>query len=143
MQYLVGEYEHQMDTKNRIRIPSKLAGEEKGFYLTRGIDTPCILAYYDEAFATLTNKILSQTMLCDSESSMANRIFAKNAIWLDCDAQGRMILPPKFKAYAKIDRDIVICGAGDHIEIWARDEYDRFYANENEDFTALLKKFRI
>lgn len=143
MQYLVGVYEHQMDTKNRIRIPSKLAGEEKGFYVTRGIDTACLLVYYDEAFTELTAKITSQTKLCDSESSMANRLFAKNALWLDCDAQGRMILSTRLKTYAKIDKDIVICGAGDHIEIWSQDEYDKYYSNEDEKYSALFKKLDI
>ena len=49
MFYLTGEYNHQMDTKNRIRIPNKLKGEERGLYFSKGTNN-CLFVYYEAEF---------------------------------------------------------------------------------------------
>ena len=49
-----------------------------------------------------------------------------------------MILPPNLKIHAKIDREIVICGAGSHIEIWAKEVYDEYFSDEDENFDELF-----
>ena len=142
MLYLTGEFNHQMDTKNRIRIPSKLAGDEKGFYFAKGTNN-CLFVYYLEAFNELSNQLRDKIKMSDEDGQKALRTFTKNFTWIEGDAQGRMILPAKLKEYAKIDRDIVICGAGTHIEIWSQKVHDEYFENEDENFDALFKKLDI
>lgn len=142
MFYLTGEYFHQMDTKNRIRIPNKLKGEEKGLYFSCGTNN-CIFVYSEEEFKKLVAKIEEHTQMSDDDGQLALRFFTKSFTWVDGDAQGRMILPPALKKYAKIDRDIVICGAGTRIEIWAKEVYDKYFANANDNFDSLFKKLGI
>lgn len=142
MFYLTGEYSHQMDTKNRIRIPNKLKGEERGLYFSKGTNN-CIFVYYEEGFKELINKLEDKIKMGDDDGQMALRVFAKSFTYVEGDAQGRMILPPKLKQFAKIDRDLVICGAGSHIEIWAKEVYDKYFEHEDVNFDALFKKLGI
>ena len=81
--------------------------------------------------------------MSDEDGQMALRVFAKSFTWVEGDAQGRMILPTKLKEYAKIDRDLVICGAGSHIEIWAKEVHDKYFENADENFDSLFKKLDI
>lgn len=142
MFYLTGEYNHQMDTKNRIRIPNKLKGEEKGLYFSKGTNN-CLFVYYEEAFKELIQKIEEKIKMTDTDGQLALRVFAKSFTYVEGDQQGRMILPTKLKEYAKIDKDLVICGAGSHIEIWAKEVHDKYFENEDVDFDELFKKLDI
>ena len=142
MFYLTGEYNHQMDTKNRIRIPNKLKGEEKGLYFSKGTNNR-LFVYYEEAFKELIQKIEEKIKMTDTDGQLALRVFAKSFTYVEGDQQGRMILPTKLKEYAKIDKDLVICGAGSHIEIWAKEVHDKYFENEDVDFDELFKKLDI
>ena len=135
MFYLTGEYAHQMDTKNRIRIPNKLKGEEKGLYFSKGTNN-CLFVYYEEGFKQLIEKLEQSVKISDAD-------FAKSFSYVEGDAQGRMILPQKLKEFAKIDKDIVICGAGERIEIWAKEVYDVYFSDEDENFDELFKQLDI
>ena len=81
--------------------------------------------------------------MTDTDGQLALRVFAKSFTYVEGDQQGRMILPTKLKEYAKIDKDLVICGAGSHIEIWAKEVHDKYFENEDVDFDELFKKLDI
>lgn len=142
MFYLTGEYTHQMDTKNRIRIPNKLKGEERCLYFSKGTNN-CLFVYYEEGFKQLIAQVEEKIKMGDYDGQKALRVFAKSFVPVEGDAQGRMILPQKLKEFAKIDKDIVICGAGSRIEIWAKEVYDKYFENEDENFDDLFKKLDI
>ena len=142
MLYLTGEFNHQIDNKNRIRIPNKLAGNETGFYFSKGTNS-CLFVYYKEAFNELAQKIMENARMSDEDENMALRVLSKSFTWVEGDSQGRMILPVKLKEFAKNDKDIVICGAGSHIEIWAQEVHDEYFRDEDENFDALFKKLRL
>ncbi len=142
MFYLTGEYAHQMDTKNRIRIPNKLKGEEKGLYFSKGTNN-CLFVYYEEGFKQLIEKLEQSVKISDTDKQKSARVFAKSFSYVEGDAQGRMILPQKLKEFAKIDKDIVICGAGERIEIWAKEVYDVYFSDEDENFDELFKQLDI
>lgn len=142
MFYLTGEYAHQMDTKNRIRIHNKLKGEEKGLYFSKGTNN-CLFVYYEEGFKQLIEKLEQSVKISDADKQKSARVFAKSFSYVEGDAQGRMILPQKLKEFAKIDKDIVICGAGERIEIWAKEVYDVYFSDEDENFDELFKQLDI
>ena len=142
MFYLTGEYAHQIDAKNRIRIPNKLKGNESGLYFSKGTNR-CLFVYYEEAFKKLIEQVEETCKLSNDDEQKGLRVFAKSFNYVEGDAQGRMILPQNLKQYAKIDRDVVICGAGSRIEIWAKEVYDSYFANEDEHFDELVKNLKI
>ena len=142
MSSFTGFYDHQLDTKNRIRIPSKLKGEEKGFYFAKGADR-CIFVYTKAGFDELVEQMHSNVNQINGDIRKAIRLLNKSFVWLEGDAQGRMILPPYLKEYARIEQDIVICGADKRIEIWSKAVYDEYYKNEDEDVLGIYDMLGI
>ena len=94
--------------------------------------------YYEEAFQELCRKIEENNKLTDERQRKAVRIFEKSAFHIEGDGQGRMVLPVLLKEHAKIDRELVICGAGTHIEIWAKEVYDKYFEGEEESFDDMF-----
>lgn len=141
MFFLTGEYNHQIDAKNRIRIPNKLKGENKNLYFTKGTNG-CLFVFSEDAFKEKLQK-LDEIKISDVEKQKGLRTFAKSFNYVEGDTQGRMIIPQKLKEYGKINKDIVICGAGTHIEIWAKEVYDEYFENEDSEFDNLFSMLDI
>ena len=138
-----GMFEHQLDDKNRLRIPSKfkkeLVGEsgEKSYSFFRGMNRCiCVMAddQLDETVAAISDDAIS-------ESSQAATMFFSSIFSAEEDAQGRVVLPPILKRIAGIKKDIITIGRGNRLEIWAAERYYEYI--EGVDFDAELKKLRI
>lgn len=141
MFFLTGEYNHQIDAKNRIRIPTKLKGNEESLYFSKGTNN-CLFVFtvaeVQEKFAALYDVKLN-----DVDKQKGLRAFTKSFQLVESDGQGRMIIPSALKQFAKIEKDIVICGAGSHIEIWAKEVYDEYFKDEDVDFDTLFNTLDI
>ena len=114
---VTGTYEHSIDAKGRLFIPAKLR-EELGAtcYLTMGIDA-CLAIYPQESWNVFTEKFASLPM---SQSKAMRPLFA-NAAKCEPDSQGRIVIPPRLRKYAGLDKDVVIIGVHNRAEIWAAD----------------------
>lgn len=131
MDFLTGEYDHQMDVKNRIRIPSKLRGKEEKLYFTKGTDG-CIFVFYEQVLKEMLAK-LEEMRLADPNPRKGVRSFTYSIKQVDVDPQGRLVIPAELVKYANIVKDVKICGAVTRIEIWAKETYDKYFAGENFD----------
>ena len=111
---MTGQYAHTIDAKGRLFIPAKLR-QELGdiFHVTVGQDH-CLSVYSDESWAAFMEKLKG---LSYNEVKRLRGLFAYGA---DCepDAQGRILLPAKLREYAGLDKDVVIIGSFDRVEIW-------------------------
>lgn len=130
-----GLFEHQLDDKNRLRIPSRfkkeLTGEhgEKTYSFFRGMNR-CICVMEDEL---LDEKIAAFADEGISEASKASTMFFGNIFPAEEDAQGRVVLPTVLKKMAGIKKDIVTLGRGKRLEIWAAERYYEFIEDESYD----------
>lgn len=111
---VTGQYQHTIDAKGRLFIPSKLR-EELGetFYVTMGMDS-CLSVYSDVSWARFTEKFES---LPYTRTKAMRPLFA-NAAKCEPDAQGRILLPQKLRAYAGLEKDVVVIGVSNRAEIW-------------------------
>lgn len=132
MFFLTGEYDHQIDAKNRIRIPSKLKGKEEKLYFSKGTNG-CVFVFYEAAVKEKLEK-LEEIRISDSEKQKGLRAFTKSLKLVEVDGQGRLVIPPELIDYAKIKKDVKICGAGARIEIWSKEVYDEYFAEADENF---------
>ena len=138
-----GMFEHQIDEKNRLSIPSKfrkaLTGEngEKTYSFFRGMNN-CICVMEDEL---LDEKISSISEEAISESSHASTLFFGSIFSAEEDAQGRVVLPAPLKRMAGIKKDVITLGRGSRLEIWAAEKYYEYI--EGIDYDAELKKLGI
>ena len=125
---MTGTYEHNIDAKGRLAIPSKLRDELGSvFYLAMGVDA-CLAIYPQSTWDRFTEKFASLPM---SQSKKMRSLFA-NAARCELDSQGRIVIPQKLKKYAGIEKDVVIIGVHDRAEIWAA---EKWAAEEEEEMT--------
>ena len=138
-----GVFEHQLDDKNRLRIPSRfkkeLTGEDgtKPYSFFRGKNRCiCVMAddLLDDTISTLSEEGIS-------ESNEASTLFFGSIFSAEEDAQGRVVLPAPLKKMAGITKDIVTLGRGKRLEIWAAERYYAYV--EGVDYDAELKKLGI
>lgn len=138
-----GAVEHQLDDKNRLRIPSKfkkgLTGEhgEKTYSFMLGRNK-CICVMEDE---TLDEAISSLAEEGISESSQDSTAIFSSIFPAEEDGQGRVTLPAMLKRIAGIKKDIVTVGHGNRLEIWAADRYEAYM--EGVDYDAALKRLGL
>ncbi len=137
-----GEYQHNIDRKSRLILPSKFRevckeyGVEK-FFLTRGLDK-CIFMFSAEEWRTQEQKFKTMSFT-KQESRNFNRLFFSGAVDIVPDKQGRFIIPPYLKDYAGIKRETVIIGISNRIEIWDKKLWETFYSGSSESFEKIAE----
>ncbi len=138
-----GLFEHQLDDKNRLRIPSKfkkeLTGEngERKYSFFRGLHN-CICVMADEDLDDMIGSIAEEAI---SESSQASTMFFSSIHSAEEDAQGRVVLPTLLKKIAGIQKDVVTLGKGNRLEIWSAERYYDFITGV--DYDSALKSLGI
>ncbi len=114
---LMGLYEHHLDDKGRVIIPSKYREilPDK-LILTKGIDE-CLYLYQEKDFKYFIDK-LTYLLFTKQDVRFFLRFFLSSATTIELDKQGRILIPSFLKTYAKLGDDIMILGVMDHLELW-------------------------
>lgn len=118
-----GGFAHNFDDKGRIIIPLKfrsLLGEK--FVITKGLDR-CLWVFTEEGFRDMELRTKSRTML-DVDAVRLQRFFSGEAVDASVDSQGRVAIPANLREYAGIERETMIVGAGERLEIWCKARWD-------------------
>lgn len=117
----VGEFRHSLDAKNRLFIPAKyrdMLGTT--FYVTRKMEK-CLAIYSEEEWNKLADKL---NTLPDSIVGSIKQFLYSKTISVTPDSQGRIVLTPELLRYAAIDKNAVIIGVGDHLQVWSDTLWD-------------------
>ena len=116
---LLGEFEHTIDEKNRLTLPSKFRQAfADGVVVTRGMDG-CLYVWTPPDFQRLVGELRERDPL-SRETRVMNRFFFSGALEADLDRQGRINLPSALISSAQLAREVVVAGVYDHVEIWDR-----------------------
>jgi MraZ protein len=128
-----GTFEHTLDAKNRLTIPSKFRGElSKGVYLSRAMEN-CISLYPAADYTEMADAALSQIRNpLSSQGRELRRLLYGAALETELDSAGRVMLTQRFLEHAGIDREVVITGVGDCLELWDRSAWAAY----DNDLTA-------
>jgi MraZ protein len=136
-----GTFEHSLDAKNRLTVPAKLrAAFADGAFLVREADR-CISMYPSATYSALTDAALSALNPLSAQAKQLKRYFHSNALAVELDAAGRVMVPGRLLQHAGIGRDVVVTGAGDCLELWDRstwEAYDQDLMARAPDLTASL-----
>jgi len=122
----MGEYHHTIDEKGRLIIPSKFR-EELGekFIITRGIEN-CLFVYSLDSWKNITNK-LESLPFTKKDARQFVRFFLSGATTAEFDKQGRVNITSPLISYANLQKDCVIIGTGDRLEIWSENDWNAFF----------------
>lgn len=118
---LKGTYNQTMDVKGRMAFPAKLReiiGEK--FVVTKGLDG-CLFVYSLEEFEIRADKIKSLPM---AKARNLQRTFMANAVEVEADKQGRILIPQTLRGIAGLEKDIVVAGVSDRCEIWDKQKWE-------------------
>jgi mraZ protein len=114
----LGEYEHAIDAKGRMAVPARFRSQmDHGAVISKGMGT-CLSVYTVERWEERTAELVAG-MAGDELRDFERRIFP-SAGEVDLDAQGRMVIPARLRAYANIQSEVTVAGVRDHFEIWDR-----------------------
>jgi transcriptional regulator MraZ len=120
----LGQHRYQMDAKGRIALPSKFHDAfGKTMFLILGRDAG-LWAYADEDWQRVTDQIRSDPLSTPEELDRARAIYG-NADLVNVDKQGRVVIPQFLREQAHLDREVVVVGVSDHLEIWPAPGWDR------------------
>jgi MraZ protein len=139
----LGEYSYTIDDKGRVSIPAKmrevLEHEYNGrLILTRELDG-CLAIYPGEEWEKVAASIKERVSLADRDGRRLHRDFFRRATECSLDSHGRIALPPAYREHAKIQKDVVIWGIDNRIEIWAK-EVQASYDTQAEPIEDLVQK---
>jgi MraZ protein len=121
----MGEYLHTIDNKGRLIFPAKFRDElGELFIATKGLDN-CLFVYTRSEWAILEEK-LKKLPLAKPEARAFVRFFFSGAAELECDKQGRVLLPTNLREHAGLDKDVVVIGVSTRIEVWNKAAWDEY-----------------
>ena len=137
----LGEFQHSVDTKGRLAIPARFRSKiERGAVLTRGVDT-CLYVYPLETWEQKARE-LDAAILDPRQRLMVERRFFGMAFECELDAQGRIVVPARYRQYAGLNGEAVVLGARDRFEIWSPAEWERYNDEMDQiDMTNLQLPF--
>ena len=135
---MFGKYKHTVDEKGRLFVPSKLR-EELGntFYVTLGLDH-CLSVYTESGWQAILDKYNALPIV----QARKMRFLFANAAKCEPDAQGRIVLPQKLRAYAHLEKDVVVIGVSNRAEIWNAEKWAEIEAEElnPENLAAVMEE---
>lgn len=137
-----GEYQHSVDKKGRAFIPSKFREElGENFMICRSIDSrPCLRVYSLEQWAVLDEKLRA----LPARAGAFKRKIYSSATSLECDSQGRILIPTKLREFAELEGDACFIGMSDFFEVWCPDNWTREDSEcSEENMDAIAEEFNL
>lgn len=134
----MGEYHHNIDEKGRMIIPSKFRydlGEK--FIITRGIDS-CLFVYPKNEWTKIISQ-LNELSFTKKDVRSFQRFFLSGATECEFDKQGRINITSPLAGYADLTKECVVIGVNDRIEIWSKDNFDKFLKENIENLSDIAE----
>jgi len=128
----LGTYEHNIDEKNRLSLPSKVVSKIANHVLviSKGFEG-CLELRTQEDFEKRCDQILAFSQNRKDSRLFARQILA-NSSEVEIDKANRILLPANLKELAKLKKNVIIIGLGNRLEVWDAKEYAK-YKKENDD----------
>jgi len=131
-----GHFDHSLDAKNRLNVPAKFrAAFSDGLVLVRWLD-PCIAVWTPEAFTSFTNRVVGELNPISPRARKVIGFFAGGAFDAELDSAGRVTLNQSLLDHSGIDKEVVVVGHQDHVEIWDRARW----AGAQQDVTREIEQ---
>ncbi|MCR5641286.1 MAG: division/cell wall cluster transcriptional repressor MraZ [Lachnospiraceae bacterium] len=131
----MGEYSHSIDAKGRLIMPAKYR-EQLGseFVVTKGLDG-CLFVYPQEEWQSIETKF-REVPLTTKDARKFSRFFFAGAAACEIDKQGRILLPSVLREFAELEKDVVLVGVLNRIEIWDKNKWEETNGYDDMDEIA-------
>ncbi|QGQ46955.1 division/cell wall cluster transcriptional repressor MraZ [Metabacillus sediminilitoris] len=134
----MGEYHHTIDLKGRMIIPSKFRdGLGESFVITRGLDQ-CLFGYPMSEWKLIEEK-LKALPLTKKDARAFTRFFFSGATECELDKQGRVNIATPLLQYAKLEKECVVIGVSNRIELWSKSIWENYVAEQEDSFEEIAE----
>jgi len=133
---LLGEYNHNLDAKGRVSVPSKFRDDLGSvFIITKGLDN-CLYAYSKDEWKIFEEK------LKNLPSSARNfvRFFFAGATEVEVDKLGRINIPQNLRDYASLSKEVCMIGVSTRVEIWDKQKWEDYTNPDNMDVEQIASQ---
>ncbi len=129
MAFFSGEYECKLDAKGRLVLPAKIKvqlPESNGteLMLRLGFE-PCLVLYPLLEYKKIYNKIAGLNEFNEEFRMLQRNFFRGNAL-VDLDTMGRFLIPKPMISYSQLEKQVIVVGMGNRVEIWNPDLYEKY-----------------
>lgn len=127
---LYGEFQHNMDVKGRVTVPSKFRDDlGDKFYVCKGLDG-CLFALSQDKWDKFVENLASMPT---AQAKNVQRYFFAGATEVEPDKQGRILIPQKLREHAGLEKDVTMIGTGSRAEIWSTEHWNNYNENVTEE----------
>lgn len=133
---LLGTYTPKIDAKGRVALPAKFRSQlGQGLVMARGQERCVYLLPFDE-FRRIASQI-QRTSVGNKAAREYLRVFLSGAVDQEPDKQGRVVVPQMLRDYANLGSDIVVIGVGTRAELWNKDAWESYLAQQEEGYSDI------
>lgn len=134
----MGEFQHNIDAKGRMIVPAKFrSGLGETFIITRGLDK-CLFIYPMDEWHELEKK-LKKLPLTKKDARAFIRFFFSGAMECEVDKQGRINIPQPLRNYAQLEKECVVIGVSNRVEVWSSNEWEDYFNESEESFSEIAE----
>jgi MraZ protein len=129
----MGEYQHTIDEKGRIIVPLKFReGLGEKFIVTRGIER-CLYTYSMDQWEIVSERFRSLNSM-QPGARFIQRSMISGAHECELDKQGRILLPHHLREYSVLEKECVVLGVNNHVEIWSKSKWTEYFDTNQQEF---------
>lgn len=144
MAYFSSEYECKLDAKGRMVLPAKVKSNlptagGNSIVVTRGFET-CLVVYPIIEWNKVFSKVAGLNEFNEEYRNFQRNFFRGNTE-LELDSNGRFLVPKSLLKYAQIDKDAILVGMGNRLELWNPELYEQFLVKDQQQFSKLAEKY--
>jgi len=134
----MGEFQHNIDIKGRMIVPAKFReGLGNSFVVTRGLDQ-CLFIYPMEEWAEVEGK-LKKLPLTKKDARAFTRFFFSGAVECEVDKQGRINIPQPLRTYAALEKECVVIGVSNRVELWSKTIWEDYFNDSEASFAEIAE----
>lgn len=135
----IGQFQHTVDGKGRMFMPARFRDRlGEAFIMTRGLDN-CLFIYPIDEWEQLTQKLESLQFTRRDHRAFA-RVFFSGASEVTLDGQGRCLIPPHLRDHAGLNRDAVVIGVSERIEVWSLEGWEAYNQQAAVSYEDIAEK---
>jgi len=143
MAFFTSEYSCKLDAKGRLVLPSRMKANlpeasSSELFIREGFE-PCLELYPLVEYKKIYSKIAGLNEF-NAEFRKLQRNFFRGSATVELDSAGRLLIPKSMLQYGKLDKEVVVVGMGNRMEIWNPEVYDEFLINDPQELSELAEK---
>ena len=146
MTFFTSEYESKLDAKGRLVLPARIKAqlpadgtEANELVIRRGFEQ-CFIIYPMVEFKKVFSKISGLSEFNEEYRKLQRNFFSGTAT-VELDNNGRFVVPKSMLTYAGIDKDVILVGMGNKVEVWNPTVYEKHQIQDPSELSKLAEKY--